>query len=78
MRDQAMLVKQKLEKIVVTVKRGAIEIEISGDQKVHRFLVDGVERHDLKDAVNEAVKKSQETAAKQMQGMMGSLKFPGV
>lgn len=77
MRDQALIVKRQLEQIVITIKRGEIEIEMTGDQKVTQLTIAGVQRHDVKDAVNEAVKKSQEEAARKMQGMMGSFKFPG-
>lgn len=77
MRDQAMLVKRKLEQIVLTIKRGEIEVEISADQRIRKILVEEKERHDLKDAINEALKKSQEAAAKEMQGMMGGV-LPGM
>ena len=75
--DKAKLVQEamKLQKIIqnerVTVIRNDVEIEMSGDQKVISIKTNGQSDDRIKDAINEAIKKSQEAAAKKIQQMGG-------
>ncbi|HLD11924.1 MAG TPA: YbaB/EbfC family nucleoid-associated protein [Patescibacteria group bacterium] len=73
MRDQALALQNALQKEVIEIVKGPIKLQMTGDQRVHRVEVDGVERSDLKDAINEAVKKTQEVAAKKMGEITGGL-----
>ncbi|HKZ34692.1 MAG TPA: YbaB/EbfC family nucleoid-associated protein [Patescibacteria group bacterium] len=73
MRDQALALQTALQKEVIEIEKGPIKLQMTGDQRVHRIEVDGVERTDLKDVINEAVKKSQEVAAKKMGEITGGL-----
>ena len=50
-----------------------MEILISGDQKIKEIKTNGRSDNDIKDAVNEAVKKSHEIAAKKLSQMEGGL-----
>lgn len=88
--DQAkMLMKVKkmqkeLQKQVITVSAGddAVQVEITGEQKIKRIHIDA-ERVDLDDirttekyveeAVKQAIAESQKIAAEKMQPMMGML-----
>ncbi len=88
--DQAkMLLKVKklqkeLQKMIITVEKGdgAVQVEITGEQKIKKIHIDpeAVDTDDigelerwLEDAVKEAIQESQKIAAEKMQPMMGAL-----
>lgn len=76
MRDQAMQIQKELQAEEVNVEKNGVEILITGDQKIKEIRINGKSDNDVKEAVNEAVKKSQEIAARklaQMQGGLGGL-----
>jgi len=73
MRDQAMQIQRELQAEEVTVDKNGVHIVISGDQKIKELLSNGQSDNDVKDAVNEAIKKSQEVAAKKLSQMQGGL-----
>lgn len=73
MRRQAMALQKELEKITETVEKGDIIVSVSGDQKVRYIKINGEERKDLTDALNDAMKKVQKEAAKKMMEMGGGL-----
>ncbi|MEK7092122.1 MAG: YbaB/EbfC family nucleoid-associated protein [Patescibacteria group bacterium] len=73
MRDQAMAIQKQLQQEEVEVERGGVRVIISGDQKIKTLQINGKSDNDVKDAVNEAIKKSQEVAAKKLQSMGGGL-----
>ncbi|OGH25092.1 MAG: hypothetical protein A3B47_03285 [Candidatus Levybacteria bacterium RIFCSPLOWO2_01_FULL_39_24] len=73
MRDQAMQIQRELQAEEVTVDKNGVRIVISGDQKIKELLSNGQSDNDIKDAVNEAIKKSQEVAAKKLSQMQGGL-----
>lgn len=71
LRKQAKQMQQDLSAEEITIERGDIVVVISGDQKIKQFSVQGITSDDAIDALNEAIKKSQEIAAKKLQSMMG-------
>jgi DNA-binding protein YbaB len=73
MRDQALQIQRQLAAEEVVVDKGGVHIVITGDQKIKEIVTNGKSDNNIKDAVNEAVKKSQEVAAKKLQGMTGGL-----
>ncbi|MBI4035201.1 MAG: hypothetical protein HY381_02285, partial [Candidatus Chisholmbacteria bacterium] len=73
MRDQAMAIQKQLAAEEIVIERGDIRVVISGDQKIKEFLVQGVSSQSAVDTLNEAIKKSQELAAKKLQEMSGGL-----
>lgn len=73
MRDQAMEMQRILSQEEVTVEKNGVRIVISGDQKIKEFASGGRSDGDIKEAVNEAIKKSQEVAAKKLSAMGGGL-----
>lgn len=73
MRQQAMALQKELEKITETVERGDVVVSVSGDQKVRYIKINGEERKDLTDLLNDAMKKVQKEAAKKMMEMGGGL-----
>jgi|WetSurMetagenome_2_1015567.scaffolds.fasta_scaffold31900_3 nucleoid-associated protein EbfC len=73
MRKQAMQIQRELQAEEVVVDKNGVHIVISGDQKIKELLSNGRSDNDVKDAVNEAIKKSQEAAAKKLSQMGGGL-----
>lgn len=73
MRDQAMQIQRELQGEEVIVDKNGVHIVISGDQKIKELSSNGQSDNDIKDAVNEAIKKSQEVAARKLQSMGGGL-----
>ena len=73
MRDQAMKIQKELQSEEMWVEKNGVEILISGDQKVREIKTNGRSDNDIKEAINEAVKKSQEIAAKKLSQMEGGL-----
>jgi len=73
MRDQAMQIQRELQSEEVNVEKNGVEILITGDQRIKEIKVNGKGDNDVKEAVNEAIKKSQEIAAKKLSQMQGGL-----
>ncbi len=88
--DQAKLLLQmkklqkELQKMVISVEKGdgAVQVDISGDQKIKKIHIDPeyVDLDDIgqlerwvEDAVKEAIAESQKIAAEKMQPYMGML-----
>lgn len=73
MRDQAMQIQKELQKEEVEIEKHGVRVVITGDQKLKSIESNGKSDNDIRDAVNEAIKKSQEIAAKKLQSMTGGL-----
>ena len=73
MRDQAMQIQRLLSAEEVSIDKNGVQITISGDQKIKEIKTNDRSDNDIKEAVNEAVKKSQEVAAKKLSQMQGGL-----
>lgn len=73
MRSQAMELQKELEKIRESEERNGMKVVVSGDQKVQYIEINGEERKDLVDLINDAMKKVQKEAAKKMLEMGGGL-----
>src|SRR5664279_5471282 len=73
MRDQAMAMQRQLKMEEIEVNKHGVFVRISGDQEIREIKSNGKSDDDIKGAVNEAVKKSQEVAAKKLQEMTGGM-----
>ena len=73
MRDQAMAIQKELQQEEVSVEKNGVEILITGDQKIKEITTNGRSDNDIREAVNEAIKKSQEIAARKLATMQGGL-----
>jgi DNA-binding protein YbaB len=73
LRKQAQQMQQDLAAEEIVIERGDIKVVITGDQKIKEFSVQGITSQDAIDVLNEAIKKSQELAAKKLQAMTGGL-----
>ncbi len=73
MRDQAMKIQKQLGQEEIVVEEGDIRIVITGDQKIKEFSVKGHSSEAAIEALNKAIKQSQQMAAKKLQEMSGGL-----
>ncbi len=73
MRDEAMAIQRELQQEEVKVDKHGVTIIITGDQKIKTLASNGKSDDDIRDAINEAIKKSQEVAAKKLSQMQGGL-----
>lgn len=55
-----------LQKEQVVVEKNGVKVTVRGDQVLQEVEIDGVIENRIADAVNEAVKKTQELAAKKL------------
>ena len=63
MRKQAAVIQAALEKEEFEVIIGNVLVRITGNQNVKTVEIDGVDQEDVKRAMNDAIKKSQQAAA---------------
>jgi nucleoid-associated protein EbfC len=73
LRKQAKQMQDDLAAEEIEVVKGDIVVVITGDQKIKHFSVQGITSDEAIEALNEAIKKSQELAAKKLQEMTGGL-----
>jgi DNA-binding protein YbaB len=73
MRSQASALQKELEKIKESAEKKGMRVVVTGDQKISYIEIDGEERKDLVNLINEAMKKVQKEAAKKMLEMGGGL-----
>lgn len=73
MRDQALKIQQQLQAEEIVVERGNVRVVISGDQKIKELSVGGISSDEVVNALNDAIKQSQQLAAKKLQEMSGGL-----
>jgi DNA-binding protein YbaB len=71
LRQQAIAMQQQLAGETVVVEEGDVRVVITGDQRILEFSVQGVTSDVAISALNKAIKKSQEMAAKKLQQMGG-------
>ena len=73
LRDQALTMQKALAQILITKEKDGVKVVLSADQKIQRLTIDGVERNDIKDLLNDALKDSQKEATKKLKDMGGGL-----
>ncbi len=73
MRSEAQKLQKELKTIIETYEKDGVRIKVNGAQEVEYVELDGQSRDDIKDAVNEAMKRVQKEAAKKMMEMGGGL-----
>ncbi len=73
MRDQAMQIQKALQAEELTIDKNGVRVVITGDQKIVSIEVNGRSDEDVRGTLNEAIKKSQEVAAKKLASMGGGL-----
>jgi len=66
LQQQAQQMQAALQKEQVIVDRNGVKVTVRGDQVIESIEVDGIIENRIADAVNEAVKKTQELAARKL------------
>jgi len=69
LQQQAKQMQQALQKEEVTVENNGVIITIRGDQRIINVEIDGIMENRVADAINDAVKKTQELAARKLMEM---------
>jgi nucleoid-associated protein EbfC len=66
LQQQAQAMQQALQKEEVVVEKNGVRVLVRGDQQILEIEVDGIIENRVADAINEAVKKTQELAARKL------------
>ncbi|OGK38972.1 hypothetical protein A3F34_01020 [Candidatus Roizmanbacteria bacterium RIFCSPHIGHO2_12_FULL_44_10] len=66
MQQQAKQMQQALQQEEVVVEREGVRVVLRGDQQVKEIEIDGALDNRVAEAINEAVKKTQELAARKL------------
>ncbi|HSW88562.1 MAG TPA: YbaB/EbfC family nucleoid-associated protein [Candidatus Saccharimonadales bacterium] len=69
--QEAMKMQKEIQKEQVTITKNDVEVTASGDQRIVSIKTNGQSDDRIREAINEALKKSQEIAAKKIQQMGG-------
>jgi DNA-binding protein YbaB len=66
LQQQARQMQEALKQEEVVVEKNGVRVVVRGDQIINEVSVDGIIENRIADAVNEAIKKTQELAAKKL------------
>ena len=69
LQQQAKQMQEALKKETVEINKNGVRVVVRGDQVVMEIEVDGVLENRIGDAVNEAIRKTQEVAARKLMEM---------
>ncbi len=64
--QKLMQIQNALKKEEIVVDKDGVRVVVRGDQQIKEIEVDGIVEKRIADAVNEAVKKTQEQAARKL------------
>jgi len=66
LQQQAQQMQQSLKQEQVVVEKNGVKVVVRGDQIINEIEIDGISEPRLVDAINEAIKKTQELAARKL------------
>jgi len=66
LQQQAQKMQAALQQEHVEVEKNGVKVNVRGDQVIESIEVDGIVENRIAEAVNEAVKKTQELAARKL------------
>lgn len=66
LQQQAQKMQSALQQETVEVEKNGVKVSVRGDQVIQSIEVDGIIENRIAEAVNEAVKKTQELAARKL------------
>lgn len=66
MQQQAQKMQQALQQEEVVVEKNGVKVVLRGDQIIKEIYIDGVLENRLVEVINEAIKKTQQLAAKKL------------
>lgn len=71
LQQQAQKMQTALQQEEVNVDKMGVTVKMRGDQQILEIAVDGIVENRIAEAINEAVKKTQELAAKKLIELSG-------
>jgi DNA-binding protein YbaB len=71
-------IQKQLDQICATNEKGGVRVVVRGDRRIEKIEVDGEERKDLRDVINDAFKEVNKKVEKQMRGQLQDLGLPGL
>lgn len=66
LQQQAQQMQQALQQETITIDKNGVHVVMRGDQQIIEISVDGIIENRIAEAIGEAVKKTQELAAKKL------------
>jgi DNA-binding protein YbaB len=66
LQQQAQQMQKALQQEQVSVEKNGVSVVVRGDQQILDVSIDGIVENRVADAINEAVKKTQELAARKL------------
>lgn len=66
LQQQAQKMQAALQQEQVIVEKNGVRVVVRGDQVIHEIEIDGVVENRIVEAINEAIKKTQELAARKL------------
>ncbi len=69
LQEQAGKMQKALQQEQVTVEKNGVKVIVRGDQQILEIFIDGVMENRVANAINEAIKKTQELAARKLMEM---------
>jgi len=66
LQQQAKQMQQALQQEEVTIEKNGVIVKVRGDQRILEVEIDGVIENRIAEAINEAIKKTQELAARKL------------
>ena len=69
-------IKKQMEEIFATKENGNVRIVVRGDKKIQKLEIDGEDRKDLKDLINDVFGEVDKKVEKQMRGQLKDLGLP--
>jgi hypothetical protein len=66
LQQQAQQMQKALQQEQVMVEKNGVKVTVRGDQVITEIEVDGVIENRIADAINDAIKKTQELAARKL------------
>ena len=66
LQQQAKQMQEALKEEEVVVEKNGVVVKVRGDQRINEVEVDGVIENRIAEAINEAIKKTQELAARKL------------
>lgn len=69
-------IKKQMEEIFATKEKGNVRIVVRGDKRIQKLEIEGEDRKDLKDLINEVFGEVDKKVEKQMRGQLKDLGLP--
>lgn len=66
LQQQAQQMQASLQKEQVVVEKNGVKVTVRGDQQIQEIEIDGIVENRIVEAINEAIKKTQELAARKL------------